>query len=85
MVPGQFGKRNNNDIVPRVPPWLFGFVHGGKLMYINSFGNIRSSTYWQRVKDRCRGFWAACKQYSFFDIVSDHAMPHYIQLSLIHI
>ena len=48
-------------------------------MYINSYGNIRTSTYWQRVKDRCRGFWAACKQFSFFDIVSDHAMPHYIE------
>ena len=42
---------NNNDIVPKVPPsWLL-FVHGGKLMYINHFGNIRILTYWQRVKD----------------------------------
>tara|TARA_B100000902_G_scaffold218630_1_gene207771 strand:- start:1161 stop:1976 length:816 start_codon:yes stop_codon:yes gene_type:complete len=70
---------NNNDIVPRVPPMLFGFVHGGKLMYINRFGNIRPATYWQRVKDRLRGFVDACKRFSFFDIVSDHAMPHYIE------
>jgi triacylglycerol lipase len=70
---------NNNDIVPRVPPALFGFVHGGKLMYINSYGNIRNSTIWQRIKDGWRGFWAACKQYKFFDFVADHGMPHYIQ------
>jgi triacylglycerol lipase len=70
---------NNNDIVPRVPPALFGFVHGGKLMYINSYGNIRNLTMWQRIKDGWRGFWAACKQFKFFDFVADHGMPHYIQ------
>jgi len=70
---------NNNDIVPRVPPALFGFVHGGQLHYINYHGNIRNFTIWQRIKDGWRGFWAACKQFKFFDFVSDHAMPGYIE------
>ena len=70
---------NNNDIVPRVPPSTFGFIHGGKLMYINSFGNIRPSTLWQRLKDAMRGFWDAIKQFKFFDFVADHAMPNYVE------
>ena len=70
---------NNNDIVPKVPPsWLL-FVHGGKLMYINHFGNIRILTYWQRVKDQFRGFISAFKKFQFFDFVSDHGMPKYIK------
>ncbi len=48
-------------------------------MYINSFGNIRTSTIWQRIKDSWRGFWTAFKQFKFIDFVSDHAMPNYVQ------
>ena len=69
---------NNNDIVPHVPPWLFGFVHGGQLHYINHYGEIRNLTTWQKIKDGWRGFWAACKNFQFFDFVADHGMPHYI-------
>tara|TARA_B110000503_G_scaffold24486_1_gene38713 strand:+ start:2164 stop:2955 length:792 start_codon:yes stop_codon:yes gene_type:complete len=70
---------NNNDIVPRVPPAMFGFVHGGDLHYINSYGFIRDATIWQRIKDGFRGFWAACKQFKFFDFVADHGMPNYVE------
>mgnify|MGYP001158474488 FL=1 len=70
---------NNNDIVPSVPPTWLLFVHGGKLMYINHYGKIRQMTYWQRVKDQWRGIWAAIKQFKFFDFVSDHGMPHYVE------
>jgi triacylglycerol lipase len=69
---------NNNDIVPHVPPSLLGFVHGGKLMYINSYGNIRQCTWWQRFKDGCRGHWSAIKQFQFFDFVADHDMFKYV-------
>jgi hypothetical protein len=48
-------------------------------MYINSFGNIRPSSLWQRFKDAFRGFWAAAKQFKFFDFVADHGMPNYIE------
>ena len=70
---------NNNDIVPSVPPTWLLFVHGGKLMYINHHGKIRTMTYWQRVKDQWRGIWAAAKRFKFFDFVSDHAMPLYVE------
>ena len=48
-------------------------------MYINHHGKIRVSTFWQRVKDQFRGIWAAMKQFKFFDFVSDHGMPQYIE------
>ena len=70
---------NNNDIVPRVPPTLFTFVHGGKLNYINHMGEIRNLTIWQRIKDGFRGLWAAIKKFQFFDFVADHGMPKYIK------
>lgn len=70
---------NNNDIVPRVPPALFTFVHGGKLNYINHKGNIRPLTLWQRIKDGFRGMWSAIKKLQFFDFVRDHGMPNYIK------
>ena len=70
---------NNNDIVTSVPPSAFGFVHGGNLHYINYHGNIRNFTAWQRIKDGWRGFWAACKQFKFFDFVADHGMPNYVE------
>ena len=70
---------NNNDIVPHVPPTLFTFVHGGKLYYINHFGNIRDLTWWQRVKDGFRGYWAALKKFQLFDFVADHGMPKYLK------
>ena len=34
--------RNNNDLVPKVPFWIMGFRHHGKLMYINHYGNLRN-------------------------------------------
>ena len=70
---------NNNDIVPRVPPSVFTFVHGGKLNYINHAGLIRSATTWQIIKDGFRGIWAAIKKFQFFDFVRDHGMPNYIK------
>ena len=69
--------RNNNDIVPGVPPsWLF-FKHGGVLRYINSYGNIRLASPWQRTKDKWRGLFAAWKQGKFFDSILDHNMGAY--------
>ena len=57
----------------------FGFVHGGKLMYINRFGNIRHATYWQRIKDRFRGFIEFVNVRVTFDIVSAYLACHYIE------
>ena len=69
--------RNNNDVVTAVPPsWLF-FRHGGVLRYINTYGNIRKATYWQRFKDKCRGHWQALKSFNLIDGFADHSMGLY--------
>lgn len=69
--------RNNNDIVTAVPPsWLF-FKHGGVLRYINTYGNIRPATYWQRFKDKMRGHWLALKSFNLADGFADHSMGLY--------
>jgi len=70
---------NNNDIVTRVPPASLFFKHAGNLHYINTYGNIRNATLWQRFKDRFRGYRAAWKQRQFFDSLSDHSMTHYVK------
>ena len=69
--------RNNNDIVTAVPPsWLF-FKHGGVLRYINTYGNIRKATPWQRFKDKCRGHLTALKSFNLIDGFADHSMGLY--------
>lgn len=70
---------NNNDVVPTVPPTIGGlwYKHTGHLRYINTYGNIRKSTPWQRFKDAWRGRWASLKQFKLFDGVSDHGMNFY--------
>lgn len=70
---------NNNDIVPKVPPSFMSFVHGGKLYYINHYGNIRDCTAWQRIKDQIRGTIAAIKKKEFFDSFRDHGVANYIK------
>ena len=69
---------NNNDIVPSVPPALFGYKHHGTLRYINYYGNIRELTWWQRLKDQWRGRWRALKKGVPFDGVYDHGMQYYV-------
>jgi len=67
---------NNNDIVTKVPPFGF-FTHIGLLMYINYYGNIRTSTRWQRFKDQMRGRWRALQKFQPFDGLFDHSMGLY--------
>ena len=69
---------NNNDIVTRVPLFLMGYKHHGKLIYINYYGQIRNMTLWQRFKDKVRGRWAAMKKLHPFDGTVDHGMNFYI-------
>jgi len=68
---------NNNDVVTRVPFTIMGYVHHGEEHYMNAWGNIRTPTYWQRVKDRFRGMWMGIKQ-GKIDNFSDHSMVNYI-------
>ena len=68
---------NNNDIVTRVPPAWLGFRHKGQEVYLNADGKIRRLTWFQRVKDRWRGFFRGLKDRSF-DPFSDHSITQYV-------
>ena len=69
--------RNNNDLVPTVPPAWIGFNHVGKVTYINHYGYIRAYTWWQKFKDHWRGHMSAWKKLQFFDGLRDHSMDKY--------
>jgi triacylglycerol lipase len=70
---------NNNDIVPKVPFAIMGYRHHCAPRYINYYGNIRPSTYWQRVKDQWRGRWQALRKGVPFDGAYDHSMVYYVK------
>jgi len=70
---------NNNDAVPRVPFALMYYKHAGTLHYINTYGNIRNATAWQRFKDRFRGYRAAWRKRQWFDSFYDHSMVNYVE------
>ena len=68
---------NNNDIVCKVPPALFGFRHDGECVYFNAYGNVRNLTRWQRFKDFFRGVWIGWRQGKVFDSFTDHGIANY--------
>jgi len=70
---------NNNDAVPGVPFAILGYRHHSEARYINHYGNIRALTWWQRIKDKFRGRWAAIKKFQFFDGFYDHGMDYYVK------
>jgi triacylglycerol lipase len=69
---------NNNDIVARMPPAWLGYRHKGQEVYLNAYGHIRKLTWWQRVKDRWRGFVRGLRQ-GRFDHFADHSIARYIE------
>ena len=69
---------NNNDIVTRLPPEIFGYRHKGQEIYLNTYGQIRRLTRWQRVKDRWRGFVRSLRE-GRIDHLSDHSILRYIE------
>lgn len=69
---------NNNDIVARLPPELFGYCHKGQEVYLNAYGQIRRLTRWQRVKDRWRGFARGLRE-GRIDHLADHSIERYIE------
>jgi len=70
--------KNNNDIVTTVPLLLMGYVHHGTEHYLNAYGQYRSPTGWQMIKDRFRGMWIGIKNRKI-DNFSDHSMTEYIK------
>lgn len=69
---------NNNDIVTRVPPTWMGYRHSGTEIYLNTYGEIRRLTGWQRTKDRWRGFLRSLRE-GRVDPLSDHSIVQYLQ------
>lgn len=69
---------NNNDVVAYLPPWWLGYKHHGSEFYLNTWGNVRDLTKWQRIKDKCRGFWFAWKNRKI-DSFSDHDISSYVR------
>ena len=70
--------RNNNDIVTTVPLAIMGYRHHGTECYLNAYGQVRSPTGWQKVKDRFRGMWMGLKQ-GKIDNFGDHSIDEYIK------
>lgn len=74
---------NNNDVVTRVPPQIFGYSHVGKLKYFDSDGKMHndgSLSWWAKFWDRLEG-----RYDDLFDLtpdgVGDHSMDGYQELS----
>ena len=69
---------NNNDIITRVPPVWAGYRHTGKMMYLNSAGNLTFVTLAQLAADRWKGlvtgFWKGS-----IDYFSDHLIDCYVE------
>jgi triacylglycerol lipase len=65
---------NNADIVARVPLWPFR--HFGGMYYMDHWGNLRTVTYSQLIKDIARGFIKGimCKEINFF---TNHSISRY--------
>lgn len=69
---------NNNDIVTRVPPAWMGYRHGGREMYLDSYGKLRRVNGWLRARDRLRGFLTGIMQFRI-DHFSDHSIDRYVE------
>lgn len=70
---------NCNDLVARVPWAVIGYRHHGTLHYINFYGEIRSLTVWQIIKDRFRARLTALQKGKIFNSLSDHKIGSYIK------
>lgn len=66
---------NCNDIVPKVPK--LGYMHTGKLIYLNYKGQISNYTWWQRIIDGIKGFWRALCKFQLFSWLVDHNILRY--------
>ena len=70
--------QNNCDDVTKVPFRIMGFRHHGNHMYLNYYGQFRTLTPWQRVKDMVRSRVRAYLKGQKYLGVYDHLMTNYI-------
>ena len=54
-----------------------GYRHDGTRMYLNTWGNFRKFTAWQRTKDKLRGMWRGIMK-GKVDNFGDHSMVNYV-------
>lgn len=71
--------QNNCDDVTKVPPYLMEFRHHGTHRYMNYYGQFRSLTTWQRVKDMIRSRVKGRVRGKRFLGIKDHLMANYIE------
>ena len=69
---------NNNDIVTRVPPVLFGYRHCGDEVYLDRNGRIRKLGIISKRRDRWQGFLRGLRRMKV-DHFSDHSIARYIE------
>lgn len=69
---------NNNDIVPRVPPRILGYKHGGTFCYFDEDGNYETHlSFWHSLRDRAEGeIYGFCSESP--DDIDDHFMDAYL-------
>ncbi|MEM9610773.1 MAG: lipase family protein, partial [Actinomycetota bacterium] len=68
---------NNNDIVTKAPPALFGYRHTGILRYLDADGDLRRLDDAARRRDQWQGFVRGLKRRSL-DHFADHAIVAYV-------
>ncbi len=69
---------NNNDIVTQIPPVWMGYYHTGQEMYLDAYGNVRTLTVQERLRDRYYGFIMGLKK-GEIDHFTDHAIARYVE------
>lgn len=69
---------NNADVVTKVPLVIMGYKHHGDIQYLNTWGNLRNWTYWQRMKDRYRAIARGLLK-GKVDPFTDHSIGDYIK------
>lgn len=74
MVLGQrtFKVVNNNDIVPSLPPWRFGWQHVGRMVYIDRKGAVTPDVHTRPFFDRLLGAFADIGRPGL-DSIKDHS------------
>jgi triacylglycerol lipase len=71
--------QNNCDDVTKVPLLLMGYRHHGTHKYMNFYGEFRTFTTWQKIKDMVRSRLKARMKKQKFIGVFDHLMKNYIK------
>lgn len=71
---------NNNDIVTRVPAWLYGYRHGGNRLYFDNQGTLLDSiSWWRELIDGVLGVSGSVGDLGV-DAIEDHSKDEYGRL-----